>query len=91
MHTDIHFGHLTGNAKIAKAIEVIIKHLGMEKFIEVQQILLEAPVTLRQLDMAMGVSGIEGYPVKAWYTHLYGEARLAEELEDQTNSTDVIS
>ena len=85
MHTETHYGHLTGNAKIAKAIEDIIAYLGMEKFIQAHQILLETPVTLRRLEMAMDISGVEGYAVQAWYTHLYGEARLAEELEDQAN------
>jgi hypothetical protein len=81
MHNLKNYANLSESAKKAQAIEDIIEHLGIHRFTEIHEIILRDRNNLRQMELALSFAGIEGYPVKAWYAHIFGDAALVAEFE----------
>jgi len=82
-HYTVKYGDLEGIPKQAKALADIVDYLGWEKFTELSGVLAEENprLTLKQLRMALSFAGVQGYPVRAWYAHIYGQAALAEQTK----------
>jgi hypothetical protein len=63
-----------------KALSDIMDWLGSERFHSVSAILKrETHMPAEKFGFLCGLSGIEGYPVRAWYRHLYG-VEMPEEV-----------
>lgn len=74
MHVEISYAHLEGEAKELKAISDIREYLGDEKFVTVQEILLNNLPEEESFRFQLAVFvGIDGYPATAWYKHLQAE------------------
>jgi hypothetical protein len=84
---------LTGQAKHDAAITDIIDYLGEERFDLITDLCREDKPThpgLGWFMIAVSLSGVEGYPVKAWYAHIWGEDALREAEAVQQKQLDEI-
>lgn len=72
-HYTMSYAGLTDEVKSAKALQDIKDYLGEDKFEEVSKIMRNEMIPYEQFVTAMAIMvGIQGYPVKAWYEHVYG-------------------
>lgn len=72
-HYTMSYAGLTDEVKSARAIQDIKDYLGEDKFESTTEIMRREMIPYEQFTMAMAfMAGIEGYPVKAWYEHVYG-------------------
>lgn len=72
-HYNVNYAGLTDVEKSAKALQDIKDYLGEDKFESTTEIMRNGMIPYEQFTMAMMfMAGIEGYPVKAWYEHVYG-------------------
>ena len=64
------------------ALDDTIEYLGLAKFVEVTDLLrIEGPEqTLRQWEMWCSFLGVSGYPVRAWYQHVWGHGKYPLDL-----------
>lgn len=72
MKTTISYEGLDPIEKHNKAIQDIKEYLGAQKFEEVVGLFKGREMPLENFQCYMGLGGIEGYPVKAFYNHIYG-------------------
>lgn len=82
-HYTMSYAGLTDEVKSAKALQDIKDYLGEDKFEEVSETMRNEMIPYEQFVMAMSImAGIQGYPVQAWYEHVYGQgtATLPEEV-----------
>ena len=67
MHQDINYGNLAEPEKSEKAIEDIKNWLGVKKFNWFEKTVRgDHFVTFAEFELACGMGGIQGFPVKAW-------------------------
>lgn len=72
-HYTMSYAGLTDVEKSAKALQDIKDYLGEDKFESTTEIMRNEMIPYEQFVMAMSVmAGIQGYPVQAWYEHVYG-------------------
>lgn len=71
----IHYDGLSGDEKRAKAMEDIVNYLGDERFSKIDAKLRKyESMELEQLRIMLSFAGVQGYPVRAWYESIWGEA-----------------
>ena len=74
MKTTIAYTQTDPAAKHAAAMVDIVDYLGIIKVKELTALFRKdyPKITLDQFQVMMGFAGIEGYPAKAFYNHIYG-------------------
>lgn len=84
-HYNTDYANLEGAAKKVKALKDIVDYMGWEKFEDLHQgLLADGRKKLGQYRMMFSFIGVQGYPVKAWYAHLWGDVALKEEEDRES-------
>lgn len=74
MHYTIDYTSLEPLEAHKKALEDIKEYMGDEKFVQLTEEFRKFPQEQMPIDrfaMFVDVAGVRGYPVKAWYNHVY--------------------
>ena len=90
-HYYVNYEGMVEPAKSAKALQDIKDYLGVEMFNNVTDAMKETIYPFEQFQMTMMfMAGIEGYPVKAWYEHVYGQGTAVVVDAEQPTETEGI-
>jgi hypothetical protein len=75
MHYEINYDGLDPIEKHKKAIADVIEYTGQERFDRIISALrtkYPEPPVLEHLELVLSFAGIQGYPVKAIWNHIWG-------------------
>lgn len=70
-HYEVDYSELSGEAKDAKALQDIKDFIGEDKFNKITEENRNETYTFRQFEIGVSFGGISGYPVKAWFKHIW--------------------
>lgn len=71
-HYDIDYSGLDPIAKHEKALQDIVDYMGRDKFDRLVESLRKGEqLTLQHFRLVMSFAGVQGYPVKALYNHIW--------------------
>lgn len=76
-HYDVDYSAIEGDAKRDAAVRDIREYLGEERYRIVCQyfVLMQEPLSLDEMSLALMMAGVQGYPVQAWRETLWPEVR----------------
>lgn len=76
MHNKIHYAHIKDDAtREATALQDVIDWVGEEKFNQlVTSFRAEPPRVLAQFHFLAAFTGVQGYPVRVWFKHIWPDA-----------------
>lgn len=72
MHYNIDYTGLSPQAKHNKAIADIIDYMGKARYNKATDMFSKrSPMSFEQFQLACSFAGVQGYPVKAWYSECW--------------------
>ena len=74
MHYEVNYGELSPAERQEKAIADLKEFLGEERFEKLTgEFRAYGKLDLEQFAFFCSITGVSGYPVTAWHTHVYGK------------------
>lgn len=70
---ELAYGHLTGPAKVSKALRELVNYLGWDKFTLISIGAQATEATWDDFQEVVASHGVRGYPVAAWWLVLTGD------------------
>jgi len=79
MHYEINYAELSPAERQEKAIADLKEFLGEERFERLtSDFRVYGKLDLEKFAFLCSITGVSGYPVTAWHTHVYGDMASAE-------------
>lgn len=71
-HYTINYNGLSPQARHDKAIADIIEYMGAERYAKLTLMFSErSPMTMSHFEFACSFAGVQGWPVRAWYSECW--------------------